>query len=1070
MSDRGDRVKFNGIGGTNYMKFKDKFRVHLVSNVLARKLESDQVFLVLQCEIEYALDSTSGSGRWWESVKDDIMSKTLNPTDPGYTAGATAPTAATAGTVLDRFWAAMDAKYKKPTASDITAFYDLKQEDGEEVATYGSRFMLYLDIVQQQMTSTLPPVSQFTKGLLPELFDRVSWHMATLPTEKQTVETAIEVASAQYESIKRDMLADASAGGRRKGKQGSSGGAGGRESGGPNATKDGAPAKGKPNGKWCTYHLTSSHDSSQCIQLKRRQQQLGSGGPPVSANVHKADQFTQGMQGLQQFVNAFINQGVPRSNNAKVNPNVKFNAGGRSSGPGPSQYTGPACTTCGSDRHSVGNCYIEHPELAPPHYKGPRRPDLHQKWLLNRGVTQLALANPVYQQAMPQATMQQNMLPSAPPLANHNVQHPVNQQAQQIQALLDGLQQEFHDPSSSTRTNVVHVQHWLLMQSLIDHRRTAPNNPQADGLAERAVQSVKASLAKMCEKLSNIAEWEEQLAWVALGYRCSKQASTGFSPYEMLFARKPVVPPAIFERMTEPIDFDDTETAASLLVERAESVKRMTVMAGDNLKIAQHRDTLRYATLRGGGYSPQLRKYEVGDYVYVRTAKKADTLKLTAKPVILRIVKLSGSTATLQGRCGRTVTNNIVNLAPCHLPNIKHEINVELARPSKQLSCEICSFPDDESLMLLCDECGLGFHTFCLNPPLKAIPAGNWYCDNCNSQRDTPAPDSTKPMSAAQQLALHKAEKLDGAKVLRKVRERGSRMFTTLWGELVFRGAEHYPDMLLAFWDDGTVEPVKPKAAEQMVLHAQDIASVATVQAITDMHALPATWNLSDASVLHSVLQMFMPGHWDKAHITKLSQNMPGGTKFLNVRNSPNPGVPACVATGEKELTPLLQCTRFSPSYVFLDPWSGTGGISSVLASLGYTVITNDINPDTPADLHQDALQPAFYQKLLKVTPVDVIILSPWFAFLDVAIPLAVLAASVCVCVHIPGHYFTNAVMPRYAYLKPYFQLDSAHFVWGLPRGPMGMRCAWLLLFKTPKHKHAVLRKEYLVSSTMSLP
>jgi hypothetical protein len=295
-------------------------------------------------------------------------------------------------------------------------------------------------------------------------------------------------------------------------------------------------------------------------------------------------------------------------------------------------------------------------------------------------------------------------------------------------------------------------------------------------------------------------------------------------------------------------------------------------------------------------------------------------------------------------------------------------------------------------------------------------------------------------------------------------------VFTTLWGELVFRGVEHYPDVLLAFWDDGTVEPVKPQAAQQMVLHAQDVVSASVVHNVSDIDSLPPQLKLNESSSLQAVLQMFMPGHWDKAHVTKLSQHMPGGSKFLHVRNSPNPGVPACVATGEQELAPLLECTRFSPSYVFLDPWSGTGGISSVLAGLGYTVITNDINPNTPAELHQDALQPAFYQKLLRVTPVDVIILSPWFAFLDVAIPLAVLAASVCVCVHIPGHYFTNAVMPRYAYLKPYFQLDTAHFVWGLPRGPMGMRCAWLLLFRTKKHKYDVLRKECILASTMTLP
>ena len=33
--------------------------------------------------------------------------------------------------------------------------------------------------------------------------------------------------------------------------------------------------------------------------------------------------------------------------------------------------------------------------------------------------------------------------------------------------------------------------------------------------------------------------------------------------------------------------------------------------------------------------------------------------------------------------------------------------------------------------MLLCDGCDLGFHTFCLDPPLSAAPLASWYCPHC---------------------------------------------------------------------------------------------------------------------------------------------------------------------------------------------------------------------------------------------------------------------------------------------------------------------------------------------------
>eukprot|EP00959_Pyramimonas_sp_CCMP1952_P432318 9053227-Pyramimonas_sp.AAC.1 len=35
--------------------------------------------------------------------------------------------------------------------------------------------------------------------------------------------------------------------------------------------------------------------------------------------------------------------------------------------------------------------------------------------------------------------------------------------------------------------------------------------------------------------------------------------------------------------------------------------------------------------------------------------------------------------------------------------------------------------------MLLCDKCDLGWHMFCLDPPLGEIPEGDWFCPRCVS-------------------------------------------------------------------------------------------------------------------------------------------------------------------------------------------------------------------------------------------------------------------------------------------------------------------------------------------------
>lgn len=45
--------------------------------------------------------------------------------------------------------------------------------------------------------------------------------------------------------------------------------------------------------------------------------------------------------------------------------------------------------------------------------------------------------------------------------------------------------------------------------------------------------------------------------------------------------------------------------------------------------------------------------------------------------------------------------------------------------------CEVCKSENDAPTMLLCDECDKGYHMYCLSPPLKKIPKGDWICDAC---------------------------------------------------------------------------------------------------------------------------------------------------------------------------------------------------------------------------------------------------------------------------------------------------------------------------------------------------
>ena len=142
----------------------------------------------------------------------------------------------------------------------------------------------------------------------------------------------------------------------------------------------------------------------------------------------------------------------------------------------------------------------------------------------------------------------------------------------------------------------------LLLDCMIDHRHTSTSHPAANGLSERCVATTKRALSKLCAERGSQLNWDLQLPWVMLGYNASTQAATGFSPYQLMHAVTPTVPPAVRERLLQPADWDGSAAAAADFLARSKLVKERCVMAGDNLRIAQHRDTLRYAKLRSGRF------------------------------------------------------------------------------------------------------------------------------------------------------------------------------------------------------------------------------------------------------------------------------------------------------------------------------------------------------------------------------------------------------------------------------------------------------------------------------------
>ncbi|CAM6122949.1 unnamed protein product [Calypogeia fissa] len=159
----------------------------------------------------------------------------------------------------------------------------------------------------------------------------------------------------------------------------------------------------------------------------------------------------------------------------------------------------------------------------------------------------------------------------------------------------------------------------LCDRSLVDHRTTSRDHPKADGLAERVMQTVKRGLRKYGLQKGHLGDWDIQLPWLAMGYRFNRQASlASFSSYFLLFGRDPDLLAAICREVVEAVNLDDSMVWVRVCSQRAELFQRVMPAAFENLAIAQHRNTLRYATIRGGGYRPLVRRFHVGDYMYLQ--------------------------------------------------------------------------------------------------------------------------------------------------------------------------------------------------------------------------------------------------------------------------------------------------------------------------------------------------------------------------------------------------------------------------------------------------------------------
>jgi hypothetical protein len=247
---------------------------------------------------------------------------------------------------------------------------------------------------------------------------------------------------------------------------------------------------------------------------------------------------------------------------------------------------------------------------------------------------------------------------------------------------------------------------------------------------------LKEALKKMAQGPRARKNWEEAVPFIQLAYNSTPQHSTKVAPTVTMMAQLPTMPSSVMKALEEPLYYtNDVEMhkAACNLLDRAALVQQAGILAADNLEQAQVRDQWRFRQAREGT-SKYIRPAPVpGNYVYL-SRPAADALTLGTRPTILRVEKVeSNGLATLIGRDGRTIKRQIHSLELCLLPNVDPTMRGR-DEEYDDIKCQLCDSKEEPECMLLCDTCDLGWHTHCLDPPLRSVPPGFWECPKCEQE------------------------------------------------------------------------------------------------------------------------------------------------------------------------------------------------------------------------------------------------------------------------------------------------------------------------------------------------
>ncbi len=153
----------------------------------------------------------------------------------------------------------------------------------------------------------------------------------------------------------------------------------------------------------------------------------------------------------------------------------------------------------------------------------------------------------------------------------------------------------------------------------INKTRTSPYHPQSDGLIEHFNRTLLAMLSLFVDK--NQKNWDLLLPYVMMAYRSSVHATTGFTPYKVVFEREMVLPVDVMLNVNLEEDFDSPNEYVQRMAET------LSTVVGS---VQQHQLQASSQQKKYFDFRAQVQYYSEGELVWVRNKarKKGVCFKL----------------------------------------------------------------------------------------------------------------------------------------------------------------------------------------------------------------------------------------------------------------------------------------------------------------------------------------------------------------------------------------------------------------------------------------------------------